>query len=152
LFQVACLLDSKGFLQAHNVGCGFWLRKKINKAQRVFQGFKDWGSLSAVRLFMSFIFSFAALLWFATLPPFFLLRHTHFILVVTFSYDLGMPSNIWVSWAIMPFCLSHGLFHWNFLLPPVWGVILVEIFLWKKSNLGSKRDRKGCTYFRTWKE
>jgi len=32
-----------------------------------------------------------------------LLEHTHFILVITFSCDLGMPPNIWVSWALLPF-------------------------------------------------
>jgi hypothetical protein len=72
-----------------------------------------------------------------------------------FSSDLGMPPSISVSWAFMPF-FSHGFL--SFLIEifsclPMWGVILVEIFFsWKKNYLGSKRDHKGCTYFRTWKE
>jgi len=72
----------------------------------VFQGFKDWRSRSTVWLLMSFIFSFAALLWFALFSFFFfiaLLEHTHFILVIIFSCDLGMPPSIWVSWALLPF-------------------------------------------------
>jgi hypothetical protein len=37
-------------------------------------------------------------------------------------------------------------------LAPSVGVILVGVFSWKKNYSGSKRDCKGCTYFRMWKE
>jgi hypothetical protein len=62
-------------------------------------------------------------------PLFFiaLLGHTHFILVITFSCDLGMPPSIGL---FMPFWLSHGFFSFLieiFSCPPVWGVILVGI-------------------------
>ena len=85
--------------KARNVGYGFWLWKKmIHKAQRVFQGFKDWGSLSTIWLLTLFIFSFAALLWFGASSFFIvLLGHTRFILDVTFSSDLSMPPSIWNS-------------------------------------------------------
>ena len=32
-----------------------------------------------------------------------LLEYTHFILVIIFSCDLGMPPSIWVFWALLPF-------------------------------------------------
>jgi len=41
-----------------------------------------------------------------------------------------MPPSIWVSWALMPFWLSHGIFSFLieiFSCPQVWGVILVGI-------------------------
>jgi len=97
------------------------MKEMIHKAQRVFQGFKDWGSLSTVWLLKSFIFSFAALLWFTVFFFFIaLLEHTHFILDVSFSSNLGMPPSIWVSWALYAFLAFSQPFlfsHWNFLLP-----------------------------------
>ena len=97
---------------------------------------------------------------FFDLPLFFfffiaLLEHTHFILVITFSCDLGMPPSIGVSWALLPFGFLTTLSSFlslKFHFPPVWGMILVGIFSWTKNYSGSKRDRKGCTYFRTWNE
>jgi hypothetical protein len=39
-----------------------------------------------------------------------LLGHTHFVLVITLSCDLGMPASVLVSWAPLPFRLSHSFF------------------------------------------
>ena len=101
----------------------------------MFQGFKDWWSLSTVCLLMSFIFYFAALLWFCPFFFFFffiaLLEHFHFILVITFSCDLGIPPSIWVSWALFPFGFLTALSSFLIVeisLALVWGVILVGIF------------------------
>jgi len=121
----------------------------------VFQGFKDWGSLSTVWLLTSFIFFFAALLWFAASFFFItLLRHTHFILDVTFSSDLGMPPSIWVSWALISFWLSHSFF--SFLIEifsclPVWGVILVGIFFMKEKLFRLKKGSQGMYLFQNVK-
>jgi hypothetical protein len=59
-----------------------------------------------------------------------LLEHTHFILVITFSFDLGMPLAFEFLGLFMPFWLSHGFFLFLieiFSCPPVWGVILIGI-------------------------
>ena len=137
----------------------FGYERRIHKAQRVFQGFKEWGSLLVVRLLMSFIFSFAALLLFCPLFSFYffiaLLKHTHFILVITFSCDLGMPLSIWVSWALLPFGFLTALSSFLIIeisLAPNVGCDPSQDFSWKKIYSCSKRDRKGCIYFRTWKE
>jgi len=60
----------------------------------VFQGFKDWKSLSTVWLLTSFIFSFAVFFfYFAAFFFFFIafLGHTHFILVITFFVIWACP-------------------------------------------------------------
>ena len=142
---VACLLDYKGLLHARNVCCGSWLRKKrIHKAQRVFQGFKDWGSLSAIRLLMSFIFSFTALLWFALFFIFYCFARAY-------SFYLGCHFFL-VIWAcplafeflelLYLFWLSHSFFSFLieiFSCPLVWGVILVGIFFMKEKLFRLKK-------------
>ena len=46
--QIAYLIE-KGFLKARNTSYGSWLWKKgISKAQKVFEGFKDLGSISTI--------------------------------------------------------------------------------------------------------
>ena len=120
---------------------------RVSKTKDHYQQFDSW--CHSHFLLPLFFYLLLFLFFFA------LLGHTHFILDVTFSSDLGMPPSIWVSWVFMPFWLSHSFsffFIEIFSCPLVWGVILVGIFSWKKNYSGSKRDRKGCIYFRTWKE
>jgi len=46
--QIAYLIE-KGFLKARNTSYGSWLwKKRISKAQKVFEGFKDLGSISTI--------------------------------------------------------------------------------------------------------
>ena len=84
--------------------------------------------------------------------PFFFIAFlgpTHFILVITFSCDLGMPPNIWVFWASLPFQLSHGFYifsYWNFHLPQVWSVILVGIFHERIIIQAQKRTAKDILF------
>jgi hypothetical protein len=47
--------------------------------------------------------------------------------------------------------LYHLSWSLKFHLPPVWGCDPSRDFLWKKNYSSSKRDRKGCTYFRMWR-
>ena len=47
-----CLLDQKGLLKARNAGYGSWLMKERKiQAQKVFEGFKDLGSI--IKLFIN---------------------------------------------------------------------------------------------------
>jgi hypothetical protein len=62
---------------------------------------------------------------------------------------LGMPPSHWVSWALLPFRLSHGFFSFFleiFTCPSVWGVILVEFFFMKEKLFKLKKGLQGI-YF-----
>jgi hypothetical protein len=92
----------------------------------------------------SFIFSFAALLLFAASSSFFivLLGHTHFILDVTFSSDLGMPLafEFLELLCLFGFLTAFSLFLMRFsLAPPVWGVILVGIFFHERKIIEAQK-------------
>jgi len=112
----------------------------------VFQGFKDWGSLSAVWLFVSFILFFFFLLLLFDFPfSLFWLGHTHFVLTITFLVIWACPLAFEF---FRLFCLFGSrlfilFYHWNFHLPSVWGMILVGIFHEKKiiqAQKGTARD------------
>jgi len=84
---------------------------RVSKTEDHYQQFDSWRhSYFLLPLFFDLLLFFYCLL-----------GHTHFILDVTFSSDLGMPPSIWVSWAFYAFLAFSRLFffsHWNFLLPP----------------------------------
>jgi len=121
----------------------------------VFQGFKDWGSLSIVWLLTSFIFSFAALLWFALFFFFLFLFHCfarayslylgyHFFLVIWacplafeflgLFYLLAFSRLYHISWSL------------KFHLPPGVGCDLSRDFFFRKEKLFRLKKRSQGMY------
>jgi len=121
---------------------------RVSKTEDHYQQFDSWRH-SYFLLPLFFDLPFFSFFFFIAL-----LEHTHFILVITFSCELGMPPSIWVSWALLPFGFLTALLSFLIIeisLAPSVGCDPSRDFFMKEKLFRLKKGSQGMYLFQNVK-